>query len=71
MLNHRTGKDDVKYYAMTLVMADHMESGTEEQRRFRELSLARLADAVNDEVRFRRRNRDVDLGAATRVRSQW
>ncbi len=70
MMNPGTGRDDVRYFAVALLMAEHMEPG-EEQRQFAQLALEKLTSAVYAEVRLRARCRDRDVAAATRHRSQW
>jgi hypothetical protein len=70
MYDIETWRDDgVKFYAMALAMANHMEPGTDERRHFQALALERLAQSVADDAARRRRCRDTDVAAATRVRA--
>ena len=68
MLNPTTGRDDVKFYATTLIMAERMAPG-EERSYFIGLALEKLTSAVADEARRRSRCRDREVAAAVRVRS--
>ena len=60
---------EAKYYAIALMMAVRMVRGSD-RNYFRQLALERLIRAVCVEEQLRR-CRDLDVEAATRLRSQW
>ena len=63
MLNPETGVDEAKYYALVLTVAMHASA------KLRRRAMTRLVAALcADELR-RVRCRDVDAGAAVRVRA--
>jgi hypothetical protein len=68
MLNPGTGTHDARYFAMAVVMANHMDSKTERAAYLRR-SMTLLIWAVAEEASRRPRSRDVDVRAATRVRA--
>jgi hypothetical protein len=67
MLNPETGRDDAKYFSMTVVMTIYMAPGRDRNRCWTR-ALAHLERAVREEVRLRGRSRDLDVRAATRAR---
>ncbi len=68
MQSRASMRGDVKYFAMTVVMALHVEDGPD-QVSVLAFALQHLENAVRHESRVRARCRDTDLKAATRQRA--
>ena len=68
MLNPGTGKDDVKFFAMAVVMAGWMDEA-DDRAFYGERALGRLIQAVTEETRLRGRCRDTHLDATLRLRA--
>lgn len=67
MINPATGRDDVEYFAMMVVMAGHM--APEHRAEYHSRTLELLARAVVDDAARRAACRDSCAAAATRVRA--
>lgn len=68
MMDIKTGRDDVRYHAMTVAMTAYMTRDSARDG-YRSRALVRLVAAVEVEAEARGACRDLSLTAATRVRA--